>query len=786
MMAKVTNVSVFSGAKPIGHKQDDNDMNKLTYKKYLPDAVSSCGKMHQPEVFVVKILLLVLLTTLLVTGCSSNNKPAQQSAHPAHSAIVLKPGETDEVEVSTVFAPLSPISLSRVVQRIPGIGSENGIPCSTPSDLCVVIPVSAEVSTPIKLLDRWGLYTELDTNFNSSSYSIPVSSFPLTTEIANPVIKFAAGKSRSLAVLSDGSVWSWGRVFIDQLGVETLNTPSNLQPLPVQISGLQNIGAIAVGEHHSLALNMDGSVWSWGGNSDGQLGNGSDSGSGMYNDQPLQVVDLAGIIAIAAGPSHSLALASDGTVWAWGDNSRWQLSTGNGLNSHETTPVQIPNLGNIISIAAGEIHSLALDSNGNVWTWGGHYVGQSGTPSASVYPQQVDKLDNIIKIAAAGDYSMALRSDNTVFSWGRNTSNQLGYASPDDCAGIPCSKSPRQITSLVNILDIAAGEEFAIARSNDGKVWAWGSNKFGQLAGIPGLGSLSPVQVQGLSNVLAIAAGYDHALAMSTDEACDIGSAQIAGRLMAWGNNLSGQRGDGTGVNWFRPTPVLTLGDDATCPELIGYRVIIYKAGTGDGTIQSDAPGLTCTGMLCWQSVSANTSVTFSAVPNADSEFADWRWDCSSSNASVSMTLNAAKVCKVRFNRVAQNTPPPASACNDGMDNDEDGLVDLDDPGCDSADDDSEINAPSGDFTLTISIIGSGEVFDNNDYTYACFSQGTISCEQTYAANEIASLRAYNFSEQGVASWTSGCDNGTGVLDSCEITMNSNKTVIVTMQQLEL
>jgi hypothetical protein len=184
-------------------------------------------------------------------------------------------------------------------------------------------------------------------------------SFTLTPNSC-PTPAAAAGDMHSLALRGDGSVWAWGDNANGQLGDETLNS----HPTPVQVPGLNSVTAIATGSAHSLALRANGTVWAWGSNAEGQLGDGT------LNPHPtaVQVPGLNNITAIAAGGSFSLALRKDGTVWAWGRNTEGEL--GDGSLFPRLTPVQVSGLTDVTAIAAGRLHSLAVRGDGIVWAWG--------------------------------------------------------------------------------------------------------------------------------------------------------------------------------------------------------------------------------------------------------------------------------------------------------------------------------------------------------------------------------------------------------------------------------
>ncbi|NBV87504.1 MAG: hypothetical protein EBS01_14835, partial [Verrucomicrobia bacterium] len=183
----------------------------------------------------------------------------------------------------------------------------------------------------------------------------------VATAVFNITGQAAAGAHSSVVLKSDGTVWTAGDNSCGQLGNGNF-TPS---PSPTQVQGLSDVCFVASGYHHVLALKKDGTVWAWGNNADGELGTGT---AQNICNKPEQVSSLSGIIAVAAGGFHSLALKDDGTVWAWGYNALGALGTGGTLGS--TIPVQVFGLNGIKAIAAGYLHSLALKSDGSVWVFG--------------------------------------------------------------------------------------------------------------------------------------------------------------------------------------------------------------------------------------------------------------------------------------------------------------------------------------------------------------------------------------------------------------------------------
>ncbi|MBK9047688.1 MAG: hypothetical protein IPL74_13590 [Bacteroidetes bacterium] len=171
------------------------------------------------------------------------------------------------------------------------------------------------------------------------------------------VIAIAGAAEHTLALLSNNTVWAWGSNSNGQLG----NGTTNDSPTPVQVLNLTGIVSIATGLDHSIALKADGTVWAWGFGSYGQIGNGTNNGT---NTIAAQATGLNGVTAIEGGYGHSLAVRSNGTVWAWGYNNYGQVGNGNNIDSN--IPVQVSNLSGVVKVAGGFIHSLALKSNGTV------------------------------------------------------------------------------------------------------------------------------------------------------------------------------------------------------------------------------------------------------------------------------------------------------------------------------------------------------------------------------------------------------------------------------------
>jgi alpha-tubulin suppressor-like RCC1 family protein len=312
---------------------------------------------------------------------------------------------------------------------------------------------------------------------------------------------------------------AWGNNESGQLG----NNSTTSSPVPVQVSNLSasEVKQVSAG-WHSMALKNDGTVWAWGNNWFGALGNDSPAKSYV----PIQVVDsngtpLSGVTSISAGIS-SLALKSDGTVWAWGDNFRGQL--GDGTYTSSPVPVQVMDsngtpLSGVKAIAAGQWHSLALKSNGTVWAWGDNWFGQLGnksntTPHVAV---QVSNLKRVKAISGGEAHNLALektKKGNIVMAWGYNRYGQLGNDSTQ------LSPVPVRVSNLKGATAIFSGStaNHSLALKSNGTVWAWGDNRYGQLGnGTTSTAgcycSTTPVSVSNLIGVTTLAAGEWHSVA---------------------------------------------------------------------------------------------------------------------------------------------------------------------------------------------------------------------------------------------------------------------------------
>jgi alpha-tubulin suppressor-like RCC1 family protein len=303
-----------------------------------------------------------------------------------------------------------------------------------------------------------GVLSGTPTTAGRYSFRIQARSVPQDRIVSDRVsVRIRRGSAPPPSGCDSGSctVAAWGSNGTGELG----NGTTTGSPIPVEVSGLSGVTAIAAGIEHSLALRTDGTVWEWGANFFSEPEDPT-----LFSSTPVQVSGLTNVTAIAGGGQHSLALRADGTVWAWGFGEWGQL--GNGTTTSSSTPVQVSGLSDVTAIAAGDLHSLALRADGTVWAWGYNYSGQlgNGTTTHSSMPVQVSGLSGVTAIAssAEGDHSLALLTDGTVRAWGDNTWGQLGNGTTTWPTPTP-TPTPVQVSGLSGVTAIAAGNSHTLA-----------------------------------------------------------------------------------------------------------------------------------------------------------------------------------------------------------------------------------------------------------------------------------------------------------------------------------
>ena len=234
-------------------------------------------------------------------------------------------------------------------------------------------------------------------------------------------LRLSAGLSHTVYVDETGTLWAWGSNQAGQLGTETQETSTDLEGNPIPYASqplavMEDVVSASAGADFTVALKADGTLWTWGGNDEGQLGTGTTEGYAT----PVQVLDQ--VTAVVAGDYHVAALRTDGTLWMWGSNIDGQLGTGQATEVLQTQPVQVPLNGAVLAVAAGTGHTVAILEDGSLWVWGRNDQGQLGLDpdTAALVPQptQVTEATGAVDVAAGTYQTACLLSDGTLLTWG--------------------------------------------------------------------------------------------------------------------------------------------------------------------------------------------------------------------------------------------------------------------------------------------------------------------------------------------------------------------------------
>ena len=410
----------------------------------------------------------------------------------------------------------------------------------------------------------WGQNDQGQLGQGTSSLDV-ASPSPTLIPAGVKVTQIAAGCNSAYALTSTGQVYAWGANYSGQLGDGGRAQAS--APVLVGLAAGVKVTQIAAGCNSAYALTSTGQVYAWGSDSVGELGNGSHSGS---VSSPVLVEMPVGVqpVQLSAGNSDGYVLTSTHEIYAWGSNALGQLGDGSRTNASIPTKVTMPNV-NVVSVVGGGFNAFAITGTHQLYVWGGNYDGQDGVgstvdqyrPVKVTMPGSVG-VEQVNGASAGGFASMALGSNGVVYTWGANFDAQLGigilttgyhslalsgngqlYAWGDNrtqgfgVASPVESEVPLKVGLSETFSQLASGCDHSLALTSTGQVYAWGANQDGQL----GIGSTvpqgSPALVS-LGNAVVpteLAAGYSDAYALTS-----------TGQVYAWGANQDGQLGTGT------------------------------------------------------------------------------------------------------------------------------------------------------------------------------------------------------------------------------------------------
>ena len=336
------------------------------------------------------------------------------------------------------------------------------------------------------------------------------------------------------------SSWAWGRGTYGILGNGTTNRSS---PISV-VGGFTDWCQVEAGFSHSLGVRTNGTLWAWGCNSLGQLGDNTT----VSKSSPVSVVGgFTDWCQVSAGQTHNLGVRTNGTVWAWGCNSLGQL--GDNTTVSKSSPVSVVGgFTDWCQVSTGKYHSLGLRSNGTAWTWGSNAsvvlgTNEPATASKSSPVSVVGGFTDWCQVSAGQAHNLGLRTNGTLWSWGTSFGGVLG----DNNSVINRSSPVSVVGGFTDWCRVSAGQNHNLGVRTNGTLWAWGFNACGPLGDNTTVSKSSPVSViGGFTDWCHVSAGYSHSLGVRTN-----------GTAWAWGSNGCGILGDGTTASKSSPVSVV-------------------------------------------------------------------------------------------------------------------------------------------------------------------------------------------------------------------------------------
>ena len=377
------------------------------------------------------------------------------------------------------------------------------------------------------------------------------------------VVQASCGSVTTAAVMADGTLWMWGGNGYGQLGDGTMKKREK----PVKV--MDGVVQVSCGDTHTAAVRDDGTLWAWGNNTFGQIGDGTKTA----RLSPVKVLD--GVAQVSFGPYHTAAVRDDGTLWMWGNNEEGEL--GDGTTVDQKKPVKV--MDGVVQVSCGVFHTAAVRADGTLWAWGWNISGEVGDGTANMRKMPVKVMDGVVQVSCGDSHTAAVMSDGTLWAWGDNESGQVGDGTAKD--------RKKSVKVMDGVVQVSCGAGHTAAVRSDGTLWAWGVNKHGQVGDGTTAASFSPVKV--MDGVVQVSCGDSHTAAVMSD-----------GTLGAWGRNSKWQLGGNSNSDRIRPAQIVldenAPGATTVVPSWLsmgaGETSRIAASGFGDVTYGSSDPSV--------------------------------------------------------------------------------------------------------------------------------------------------------------------------------------------------